>query len=187
MSETHAESEGTTALAIESVGLVCARATLVALVMGGIEGNVLARVLEANVRGMGLATVGLWVPAAFVALLLAVPIRKLDDTARRALRIALVVSLAGAALYAKLGHASGPIRAAPLEILGAIALGWAFSSLKLEGALRKLVGYVGIALTLVTQLHANRWVDAHRAYAGAMAQTSFVPRLMLRSVFRRVL
>ena len=44
---------------------------------------------------------------------------------------------------------------------------------------------VALALAILMQLYANRWIDLHRALAGAMAETSFVPRFMLRVVLRR--
>ena len=186
MTQTTAETESATGPAIESVGMVCARAVLVALVVGVVEGNVLARVLDTKVTGFGLATAGLWVPAALVSLLVVLPLRRMDESARRVVRAVLIGMLAASFLYVKLGRAPLPMRVAPAEILSVLAVAWVASSLKLEGALRKVVAYAGIALTLVLQIHANRWVDAHRAYAGAMSQSSFVPRLMLRSVLRRV-
>jgi hypothetical protein len=178
--------------ALDSVGIACARASMIALVVGMIEGLALGHRASAGDAGIGLATAGLWIPGALVSLLPGAALVRLADDARKR-RIALAVL--GVAIVASIVVAwtqpgieislGSPLRALPLEISGAIAAAWAASLMRFEGPLRRPAAYVGIAVAILVQLFANRWVDAHRALAGAMVEASFLPRFMLRVVLRR--
>lgn len=189
-SENRDEKAGPTA--VDSVGLACARASMVALVVGLIEGLALGHRAGATNAGLGLATAGLWIPAALVALLPGAALVKLADDARKrtvllgvlgaAFVISFVVAWTQPSAEVSLGS---PLRALPLEITGAIAAAWGASLMRFEGPMRRPAAYVGIAVAILVQLFANRWVDAHRALAGAMVEASFVPRFMLRVVLRR--
>ena len=193
MAEKSEKRDDPTSLsALESVGIACARASIVALVVGLVEGLALGHRAGAGDAGIGLATAGLWVPAALVALL---PGAALVKVASDGPKRTLVGAVLGAAIVASIVLAwsqpsaevsmGSPLRALPLELTGAIAVAWGVSLMRFEGAMRRPAAYVGIAVAILVQLFANRWVEAHRALAGAMVEASFVPRFMLRVVLRR--
>ncbi|MEO7093929.1 MAG: hypothetical protein ABI175_11810 [Polyangiales bacterium] len=193
MAERSEKREEPTSLsALESVGVACARASMVALVVGMIEGLALGHRVGAGDAGIGLATAGLWVPAALIALVPGGALVKVTGDARRR---TIVLAVLGAAIVASVVVAwtqpsievstGSPLRALPLEISGAIAAAWAASLIRFEGLMRRPAALVGLAIAILVQLFANRWVDAHRALAGVMVEASYVPRFMLRVVLRR--
>jgi hypothetical protein len=184
--------EPTNLSALDSVGIACARGSMVALVVGMIEGLALGHRAGGGNAGIGLATAGLWVPAALVALLPGTALVRLAGESRTrtialaVLGLAIVASIVVAWTQPGLEVSPGsPLRALPLEITGAIAAAWAASLMRFEGPVRRPAAYVGIAVAILVQLFANRWVEAHRALAGAIVDASFVPRFMLRVVLRR--
>ena len=187
MAETRAEkTESSTGVALDSIGMVCARAAMVAIGVGLAEGAVLSKTIEPSVSGLGFATVGLWFPGAFIAVALMSLLQRLEGRARTTLLATLVVARVAALGFARFSHAVGPLRAAPAEIVGALLLAWGASVVRVEGIFRRPLAVAGVALAVVLQIYGTRWVDSHRAYAGLIAETSFVPRLMLRNVLRRV-
>lgn len=178
--------------ALESVGVACARAAIVALVVGLVEGVLLGRRFGVPSTAMGLAAAGVWFPASLLALLPGALLVRIggDSKVRRIMLVVVGVLLAGCLAFAATAPPTdvalgSPLRALPLEIVGAISVAWGASSMRFEGAMKRPAAYVGIALAVLLQLYANRWIDVHRALAGAMAESSFIPRFMLRVVLRR--
>ena len=179
-------------IALESVGVACVRAAIVALIVGFAEGILLGKRFGMSSPSIGLATAGLWFPAALIALIPgALLVRYVGDSSKRRIVAGIfAVALIGSAIFAASQppvevSVGSPLRALPLEIAGALSVAWGASLMRFEGAMRRPAAYVGIALAALIQLYANRWIDAHRAFAGAMTEASFVPRIMLRFVLRR--
>ncbi|GAC1352976.1 MAG: hypothetical protein NVS3B20_22450 [Polyangiales bacterium] len=184
---SRAEEESAAGGVLDSIGGLCARATAVALALGLVEASVLRKVMEGSASGIGIATAGLWFPAAFLAVIASSQLRRvLNARAQSQLPAWLFGILIAALGYARFGHAAVFLRAAPAELIGVFTVAWAATMVRFDGFLRRPVAYVGLFLSLLLQVYANRWVEAHRAYAGAMAEKSFVPRIMLRSVLHRV-
>ena len=175
--------------ALDTIGIACARAASVALVLGVIEGLLLGRAAGGTTPGMTIAVAGLWVPPALLALVPgALLVRLADDPRRRrVVAIALLALVAVGALLAWTApvDAPSPWRALPLELSAVVGAAWGVSRMRFEDPFRRPAAYVGIALAVLLQLFANRWVDAHRALAGLLVDASFIPRLMLRLVLRR--
>lgn len=170
---------------LETVGLVCARASFVAVVVGIVEGLLVARAADTSIAGIGMATAGLWLPAAFVALLPAAALHRLPAS-RRTVFTGLLAVLLAATLFARLATSVSPVlRALPLEMAAALALAWIASGLQLDVPLKRPLAIIGIVIAVVLQVFANRWVDAHRPFAGLLLEHSAVPRFMLRTVLRR--
>lgn len=167
---------------LETVGLVCARASFVAVVVGVTEAFVVARAAGTSVTGMGLATAGLWFPAALVALL---PANALHRLPRPQVFTGLLVAVLVAALFAQLSHASPVLRALPIELASALMLGWLAAGLQLDDGLKRPIAILGVVIALGLQLFSMRWVDGHRAFAGLLLEHSAVPRFMLRTVLHR--
>jgi hypothetical protein len=174
---------------IDTIGLVCARASLVALGGGLVEGLFMTRALDGAAAGLPLANAGLWFPLGLLALLPARPIAKrLDNPIARPRLIALGGALLFlAAVFGLLGArlGLGPIRWAPVEILAALELAVVASVLRPEPPLRRILAIAGLVLAFGLQLFATRWIDAHAAFAGATTQLAWVPRVMLKFVLRR--
>lgn len=176
--------------ALDLIGIVCARAVLVALGGGLIEGIFLARALGGATYGLPLANAGLWFPLALLALLPGrLLARHLDAPATRP----RIIALGGALLFlvavfgllgVRLGL--GPIRWAPLELLAALELAVVASALRPDPPLRRVVAVAGLVLAFALQLYATRWIDVHAAFAGATTELAWVPRLMLKHVLRRI-
>ena len=183
----HQRNETSGALsALDSVGVACARGTSAALLVGLVEGGVVGSRVGEGGAGLALATAGLWFPAALAALLPgAALVRVASDRRRRT----IVAGCFGAALALSTIFAAtssrAPWNAMPLELVGVVLAGWGASLVRLEGPIRRPAAFVGIALAVLVQLYANRWIDVHRALAGALADHTFVPRGMLRLVLRR--
>jgi hypothetical protein len=172
--------------ALDSVGVACARGTSAALLVGLIEGAIVgARVGEGG-AGLALATAGLWFPAALVALLPGSAIvRAANDRRRRNLVVAafgVALAIAGVVALAAKGASWS---AMPLEIVGVLLAGWGASLVRLDGPVRRPAAFVGIALAVLVQLYANRWIGVHPALAGALGDHTWIPRFMLRVVLRR--
>lgn len=185
------ESDGSFS-AIESVGVACARASIVALVLGMLEGTLLGRHASATSAGIGLATAGLYLPAALASLLPGSFLVRWASDSRKRQRLAL--SLGAALLFGLLTHLAAPVsdpgrgwplRVLPLELASLLSLGTVVSLMRFEPPLRRPAAFVGLTLVVLVQAYANRWIDAHRALAGALAEGSFFPRTMLRLVLRR--
>jgi hypothetical protein len=169
---------------LERVGLACARASFVALVVGGLEGLFVARAGGVSAGGLGLAAAGLWFPAALLALVPASALHGLATPKRVVFSGLLALTLA-AALFARVSHAAPIVRAAPLEVASVLLVAWLGAGLQVEDPLRRPVAVVGIVLAVALQVVATRWIDAHRAFAGLLVEHSTVPRFMLRAVLRR--
>ncbi len=178
--------------AVESVGVACARASIVALVLGMIEGTLLGKHASASSGGIGLATAGLLLPAALASLLPGAFLVRWADDAPKRQRLAFAFGVL--LLIGTLVHLSAPVsdpgrgwplRVLPLELASLLTLGWGVSLMRFEPPLRRAAAFVGLTLVVLVQLYANRWIDQHRALAGALAEGSFFPRLMLRFVLRR--
>lgn len=187
MSRARPAEEAAAASPLDPIGLVCARAAVIALVIGVGEGLAVSNVIGTSVAGIGLANAGLWFPIALVSLLPGLLLRRLDDPrVRRGLAFALGVALAAAILFARFSTTgSSVLRAAPAEAIAAVGLGWAAMELRLEDPLRRPVAIAGLIVAAALQVYATRWVDAHRAFAGLLAQHTAAPRFMLRVVLRR--
>lgn len=176
---------------LDVVGVACFRAALVAGVVGTVEATLVATSVEVKVPGFAPATAGLWIPAALVLLFPAHLLRGLEDPVlRRRLAFAFGVVIAAAALFARLApkiapHLSPQLRAAPLELAAAIGLLWAATEVQLAPPLRRFVAVAGIVFVVVLQVWSTRFVDAHRALAGALVEATFVPRLLLKLVLRK--
>ena len=181
------DEEGSSSLgALDSIGVACARATSVALVMGMIEAVLFGRAAGGTTPGMAIAVAGLWVPSAMLALAPgALLVRFADNPARRRSIALLLVALGSLLAWTAPVESPTPWRAAPLELSAAIGAAWGASRIRFDGPIRRPAAYVGITLAVLVQLFANRWVDVHRALAGLLVDASFVPRLMLRLVLRR--
>ncbi len=176
--------------ALDAIGLVCARAAFVATVGGLVEGALLVRALDGAAAGLVPADAGLWFPLGLLAQL---PARTLSPWARGPARRWRVASLAAAALFVaavaglvggRLGL--GAVRWLPLELLGALELAVLATLLRPEPPFRRAIALFGLVLAVAMQLFAARWTDAHRAFAGAMTDLAWVPRVMLRLVLRRI-
>lgn len=173
-----------TSTPFETVGLVCARASFVAMLVGIVEGAVVARLADASVAGIGVATAGLWFPAALVALIPATALHRLPS--RRTVFTVLLVVVLAAALFARLATSVSPVlRALPLELGATLMAAWFAAGLHLDDSLKRPVAIIGIAIAVVLQMYSMRWIDQHRAFAGLLLEHSAVPRFMLRSVLRR--
>jgi hypothetical protein len=179
-----AETEATP---LERIGLVCARAAFVATLVGVIEGVVVSNLAETPVSGIGLATAGLWLPGALLALVPATLLRRLDDPrTRRIVAYLFGVGIVVASAFARFAvGAPFPLRAGPLEAVTAIALAWAATELRLEPPLRRPVAIAGLVLAVALQVYAMRWVEGHLAFAGLLSEKTCFPRMMLRTVLRR--
>lgn len=175
MNDATAESPATP---LDTLGLYCARAVFVAVLVGIFEGIVVSRIADVTAGGIGIATAGLWIPAALLFLFPAAALRRIPSRQI----VAVVLALAfGAALFL----ARATKIAAPLEAVVALTLAYAASSLDLEGFMRRPIAIAGLVLAIVLQLYAAYWVDAHRAFASLLVEHTAVPRFMLRSVLRR--
>lgn len=175
MNDAAAESPATP---LDTLGLYCARAVFVAVLVGLFEGIIVSRVAEVSVSGIGIASAGLWIPAAFLFLFPASLLRRVPS--RQAVAVGLAVAVGAAAIFAKAAHS-----AAPLEAAAALAFAYAASQLELEGFIRRPIAIAGIALAVALQVYAAYWVDAHRAFASLLVEHTTIPRFMLRSVLRR--
>jgi hypothetical protein len=172
--------------AIDTIGMACARAAFVALIVGMVEGIVVGQMADMSVSGIGLATAGLWVPVGLVALLPGTGLRRLAQRAkRRNVAFAVVAAFFAAVLFAKLSHVSPVLRLAPAELVAASGLAWVALEIEVSEAIRRPLAIFGFVVVAVLQFYATRWVDAHRAFAGLLVEGSFVPRAMLRFVLRR--
>ena len=167
---------------LERVGLVCARATLVASVLGFVEGLVISKTTETSVAGLGLATAGLWWPLALASL---GPAHALHRWPRAGVSTALLAAVLASALFARFSPFAAPLAAAPLEGAAALLLAWLAAGLHPGLQVRRPVALLGLLLAVGLQLFATRWVDAHRAFAGLLVDHSAAPRFMLRTVLRR--
>lgn len=180
MSEITLESTSTP---LETVGLVCARASFVAVLVGVIEGITVSRLTGVSVAGIGIATAGLWFPAAVIALL---PATRLHRFSKRKVATALLVAVLSSLLFAKLATNVSPVlRALPAEASVSLAFAWLAAGLQLDDPLKRPLAIAGIVVAVVLQIFSTRWVDAHRAFAGLLIDHTAVPRLMLRTVLRR--
>jgi len=181
VSDTTAES---TATPLDAIGVVCARAAFVASLLGIVEGLVVSKLAELSVSGIGIATAGLWFPAALLALLPASVLRRVES--RRAVAFGLAIAFGAAVLFARATPSlSVPLRAAPIEAVAAIALAYAARPPALAQPFRRPIAIAGLVVVVALQLYANHWIDAHRAYAGVLVEKTAVPRFMLRTVLHR--
>ncbi len=187
MSEAPDQDDEETPSTLDVVGLACFRAAVVAGIVGGIESTLVSTSVELKVPGFGAATAGFWIPATLLLLFPAHLLRSLEDpNLRRRLAFAFGVLIAGAALFARLAKVSSPqLRAAPLELAAAVGLLWAVTEVQLGPPLRRFVAVAGIVFVVVLQVWSTRFVDAHRALAGALVEATFVPRLLLKFVLRK--
>lgn len=187
MAQHDAATAEPTATPFESIGMLLARASFVALIVGLLEGVIVARLADTPVSGIGLATAGLWLPGAVLAIIIGLGVRRAAQGGGRrniglAVLAAMVVAIAAARV---LSSAPVSVRAAPIEIVAAIALGWVSCELEVAEALRRPIAIAGIVIAVGLQLYATRWVDAHRAFAGLLADKTMIPRVMLKYVLRR--
>ncbi len=176
--------------ALDAVGLVCARAALVALGAGLVEGLLLGRALGGATAGLAFADAGLWFPLGLLAQL---PARAIVPMLEAPARRARVMMLGGAILFlaAVLGLLGGrlgvgAIRWGALELVAALELAVVASAVRPEPPLRRALAISGLLLAVGMQLFATRWVDAHRAFAGAMTELAWLPRVMLKWALRRI-
>lgn len=176
--------------ALDAIGIVCARAALVALGGGLVEGLLLGRALGGATAGLALADAGLWFPLGLLAQLPARLVVPMLDAPERRPR---VMMLGGALLFlaAVLGLLGGrlglgPIRWCALELVGAFELAVVASAIRPEPPLRRAIAVAGLLVAFGMQLFATRWVDAHRAFAGAMTELAWLPRVMLKWALRRI-
>jgi hypothetical protein len=173
--EITAEPPATT---LDTIGLYCARAVFVAVIVGLVEGVVVSRLAEVSVSGIGIATAGLWVPAAFLFLFPAALLKRVQS--KQAVALILGVGLAAGLLIARALHF--PLAA---EAGGALLLAYLASQIELDPMFRKPIAITGIVLAVILQMYAAHWVDAHRAFASLLVDHTAVPRFMLRAVLRR--
>jgi hypothetical protein len=172
--------------ALDVVGIACARAAFVALLVGMIEGIVVAHMADMSVSGIGIATAGLWAPVALFALIPGAALRRLaQGLRRRNVAFVVVAAFFASLLFAKLSHASPIVRLAPAEIISAIGLAWVALEIEVSDAIRRPLAIFGLVVLVALQFYGTRWVDNHRAFAGLLVDGSFVPRAMLRFVLRR--
>ena len=203
MKDARVEPQPSAPTAIESVGLACARAAMVAMGVGMLEGTAIGRRIGAPTAGMGLATSGLWLPAALLALMLVAMLRRAlmsaleaaSESAMSRARNAGLMALAALFFFALVfwmkdpaaeSTFGSPLHAAPLELITVAGLAWGASMIRPEGSLRRVAAIGGVVVAVFVQLFANRWVDAHGAMAGALGNASFVPGAMLRYVLQRL-
>jgi hypothetical protein len=183
MAEKAAEAEVSV---VDTIGMACARAGFVALIVGMVEGIVVSHMADMSVSGIGLATAGLWVPVGLVALLPGAAVRRVAQrTQRRNMAFIVVAALFASILFAKLSHASPIVRLAPVELVAAIGFAWVALEIEVSEAIRRPLAVFGFIVVALLQFYATRWVDAHRAFAGLLVEGTFVPRAMLRFVLRR--
>ncbi len=175
MNEITVEPPATT---LDTIGLYCARAVFVAVLVGMVEGLVVSKLAEVSVSGIGIATAGLWVPAAFLFLFPAALLKRVQS--KQAVALGLAVAFGAGLLVAR--AAKLPIVA---ESAGALALAYVASQIDFDPAFRKPISIAGILLAVALQLYAAHWVDAHRAFASLLVERTTVPRFMLRTVLRR--
>lgn len=181
MNDLTAES---TATPLDAIGVVCARAAFVASLLGIIEGVVVSRLADLSVSGIGIATAGLWFPAALLSLLPASLLRRVQS--RRAVAFGLAVAFGAAVIFARAMPSLAPwLRAAPIEAVAAVGLAYAASNLELDEPFRRPIAIAGLLVVVALQVYASRWVDGHRAYAGVLVERTAVPRFMLRTVLHR--
>lgn len=166
-----------TATPLDTLGLFCARAVFVAVLVGLVEGIVVSRVAEVSVSGIGIASGGLWIPA---ALLFLFPASLMKRVPRRAAAFGLAAAFLGGILVTRATHIS-----LFAEAGAALGLAYAASLLELEPMIRRPIAIAGIVLAVALQVYAAYWVDAHRAFASLLVDHTTVPRFMLRSVLRR--
>ncbi len=187
MSRARPAAEAVSSSPVDAIGLVCARAAVIALLIGVGEGLAVSRATETSVAGIGIANAGLWFPFALVSLLPGLLLRRLEDPrVRRGVAFALGVAFAAAVLFARFSPtASTALRAAPVEAIAAVGLGWAAMELRFEDPLRRPIAIAGLVVAAALQIYATRWIDAHRAFAGLLAQHTAAPRFMLRTVLQR--
>jgi hypothetical protein len=169
---------------LDAIGMVCARASFVAVLVGIIEGIVVSRVSDISVSGIGLATAGLWFPAALLFLLPASLLRRAPSI--RAVITGLVIAFGVTLVFTRVAP-SVPfaLRVAPLEMVSALALAYLASLLNIDAPFRRPIAIFGIVLAVALQVYATYWVDGHRAFAGLLVEDTTVPRFMLKSVLRR--
>lgn len=180
MSDVTAESAATP---LDAIGVVCARAAFVASLLGIVEGVVVSRIAELSVSGIGIATAGLWFPA---ALLFLVPASALRRVPSRVVAVGLFVAFGAALIFARaMPTLAAPLRAGPIEAAAALALAYAASRLELDEPFRRPIAIAGLIVVVALQLYANHWIDAHRAFAGVLVEYTAVPRFMLRTVLHR--
>jgi hypothetical protein len=175
---------------VDAVGLVCARAAIVALGGGLVEGFAISRALDAPSSGLAFANAGLWFPLGLLALLPArASVSVLEAPERRARYLALggaLLFLAAVAGLVGQRLGIGAIRWAPLELLAAFELAVVASAIRPEPPVRRAVAVAGIVLAFGMQLFATRWIEVHRAFAGAMTDLAWIPRVMLKWALRRI-
>jgi hypothetical protein len=151
-----------------------------------IEGAIVGSRVGEGGAGLALATAGLWFPAALVALLPGSAIVRAANDRRRRNRVlaafGVALAIAGIIAFASKGASWS---AMPLEIVGVLLAGWGASLVRLDGPVRRPAAFVGIALAVLVQLYANRWIGVHPALAGALGDHTSIPRFMLRVVLRR--
>ncbi len=181
MSDRTADSATTP---FDAVGVVCARAAFVAALLGIVEGVVVSRLADVSVSGIGIATAGLWFPAALLFLLPAAALRRVRSP--RVVPVALFIAFGAALIFARaMPSLAAPVRAAPIEAVAALALAYAASRLELDDPFRRPIAVAGLIIVVALQVYANRWINAHRAFAGVLVEHTAVPRFMLRAVLHR--
>ena len=181
MSDLTAESTSTP---LDAIGIVCARAAFVASLLGIVEGVVVSRLADLSVSGIGIASAGLWFPAALLALLPASLLRRVPST--RAVAFGLAIAFGATVIFARaMPSLSAPLRAAPIEAVAAVGLAYAASLLELDEPFKRPIAIAGLVVVVALQLYATHWIDAHRAYAGVLVDRTAVPRFMLRTVLHR--
>jgi hypothetical protein len=179
----HATAESSVS-PLDTVGVICARAAFVAVLLGVVEGIVVSRLSEISVSGIGIATAGLWFPIALLFLLPASLLRRVRSP--RVVATALVIALMIAVIFAKATpNLAAPLRAAPIEGIAALGLAYAASRLELDAPFKRPIAIAGIVLAVALQVYGTYWVDSHRAFAGLLVEHTAVPRVMLKAILRR--
>ena len=173
------------------VNAFCLRAMLVALGLGFVEGYLFSRRMGISIAGVGLTFASLWfVAALFLVWFLSslktkfVKMSIYDKSIAVGLFILfLVASLFHRAIATSLGLLA---HAVIFETLGAIWVAWVSLMLRFQNYVYSMIRYSCLSTVILMQFYASRWVDAHRAVAGAICESTCVPRIMLRSVFKRI-
>lgn len=175
MSETTAEHDVTS---LDTLGVYCARAVFVAVIVGLVEGIVVSRLAEVSASGIGIATGGLWIPASLLFLAPAAYLKRIPS--RQTVAMGLAVLFGVSLLVSRATHL-----AAPAEVAGALFLSYVASLLELDPVVRRPIAIAGLVLAVVLQIYAAYWVDAHRAFASLLVDRTTIPRFMLRTVLHR--